>query len=124
MSNGSGGESSITGKSSSRGLSVFKTSSNDFFGSGSMISLFPSFRMIASSPGNSNSRGMRTARLRPFPLTYAIAYANFCEMSMSQDFNAVRLQEFMAGNDVRCSGSTTANVVPLPTVLVTSMRPW
>ena len=35
--------------------------SNEVLGAGSMISRSPSLRMIASSPGNSNSRGIRTA---------------------------------------------------------------
>jgi hypothetical protein len=39
-------------------------------GAGSMISRSPSLRMTASSPGNSNSRGIRTARFRPFLKTF------------------------------------------------------
>src|SRR5208283_2443643 len=62
----SGGASGIGGKSSSIGERRASTASRDLGGAGSMISRFPSLRMIASSPGSSNSRGMRTAWLRPF----------------------------------------------------------
>ena len=54
------------GKSSGNGASFASKASRDFVGTGSMTSRSPSFRMMASSPGNSNSRGIRTALLRPF----------------------------------------------------------
>jgi hypothetical protein len=54
------------GKSSGNGASFANKASRDFVGTGSMTSRSPSFRMMASSPGNSNSRGIRTALLRPF----------------------------------------------------------
>ena len=54
------------GKSSSRGGRVASNASSDFGEAGSMISLSPSFRMMASSPGSSNSRGIHTAWFRPF----------------------------------------------------------
>src|SRR5262249_59362225 len=65
-STGSGGGSEIGGNSSSGGARVANSASRDFGGAGSMMSLSPSLRMIASSPGSSNSRGMRTAWFRPF----------------------------------------------------------
>src|SRR5580704_10166854 len=54
------------GKSSGNGASFANRASRDFVGTGSMTSRSPSFRMMASSPGNSNSRGIRTALFRPF----------------------------------------------------------
>src|SRR3984957_1302784 len=63
---GSGLGSGIGGKSSSRGASAASRDNRDFGWQGSMISLSPSLRMIASCPGSSKSRGMRTARFRPF----------------------------------------------------------
>ncbi len=54
------------GKSSRNGASFANRASRDLVGTGSMTSRSPSFRMMASSPGNSNSRGMRTALFRPF----------------------------------------------------------
>src|SRR6266849_1623668 len=65
-STGSGAKSGIGGKSSSSGTRVSSSASKDFGGVGSMIRLSPSLRMMASSPGSSNSRGMRTAWFRPF----------------------------------------------------------
>src|SRR5580692_10354402 len=53
-------------KSSGNGASFANKASRDFVGTGSMTSRSPSFRMMASSPGNSNSRGIRTALFRPF----------------------------------------------------------
>src|SRR5674476_20172 len=63
---GSSASSAIGGKSSSRGDSVDNTASRDLGGVGSMVSRSPSLRIMASSPGSSNSRGIRTAWLRPF----------------------------------------------------------
>src|ERR1700732_3163483 len=54
------------GKSSGNGASCANKASRDFVGTGSMTRRLPSFRMMASSPGNSNSRGIRTALFRPF----------------------------------------------------------
>jgi len=54
------------GKSSGNGASFANKASRDFVGTGSMTSRSPSFRMMASSPGNSNSRGILTALFRPF----------------------------------------------------------
>jgi len=54
------------GKSSGNGASFANRASRDLVGTGSMTSRSPSFRMMASSPGNSNSRGIRTALFRPF----------------------------------------------------------
>jgi hypothetical protein len=45
---------------------VASNASRDFGGAGSMISPSPSLRMIASSLGSSNARGIRTAWFRPF----------------------------------------------------------
>src|SRR3984893_5836818 len=53
-------------KSSGNGASFANRASRDFVGTGSMTRRLPSFRMMASSPGNSNSRGIRTALFRPF----------------------------------------------------------
>src|ERR1700722_15964895 len=58
---GSGGTSSMIGNSSSIGSSVASHATRPFGAAGSMIRHGPSLRMIASCPGNSNSRGMRTA---------------------------------------------------------------
>src|ERR1019366_7664311 len=58
-STGSGCKSGMGGKSSSSGASVANTASRDSGGAGSMISRSPSLRIIASAPGNSNSRGIR-----------------------------------------------------------------
>lgn len=39
--------------------------------------------------------------------------------------NHTKIYSFAAAAwDARCNGNTTENVVPLPTALVTSMRPW
>src|SRR5260370_31774453 len=65
-STGSGGKSRMGGKSSGSGARDANTANRDLGGAGSMINRSPSFRMMASSPQNSNSRGSRTARLRPF----------------------------------------------------------
>jgi hypothetical protein len=62
---GSGAGSSISGKSSAIGSNWASTSSRDFGGDGSMINRSPSLCKSAVSPDNSNSRGMRTAWLRP-----------------------------------------------------------
>ena len=56
-----GGRSVIGGKSSFIGLRLARTESSDAWGLGSMMSRLPSFRITASSPGKSNSRGIRTA---------------------------------------------------------------
>ena len=64
-STGSGGLSSIAGNSSSSGPHVASRASSDIRRAGSMISRSPSRRMTASSPGSSNSRGIRTTWLRP-----------------------------------------------------------
>ena len=61
-----GGGSGIGGNSSSIGWSVASNSSSDPSATGSIISREPSFRIITSSPGSSNSRGIRTAWFRPF----------------------------------------------------------
>ncbi len=45
------------GKSSGSGARVANTANRDLGGAGSMINRSPSFRMMASSPRNSNSRG-------------------------------------------------------------------
>src|ERR1019366_6072380 len=60
-STGSGGKSEMGGKSSSSGASVANTASRALGGAASMTSRSPSLRMMASSPENSNSRGIRTA---------------------------------------------------------------
>jgi hypothetical protein len=50
----------------SSGSKVSSSARSERGGAGSMIKRLPSLRMIASSPGSSNSRGIRTAWLRPF----------------------------------------------------------
>src|SRR5216684_4340399 len=65
-STGPGAGSGIGGNSSSSGARVANSASRDVGGAGSIISLAPSLRMMASSPGSSNSRGIRTAWFRPF----------------------------------------------------------
>ena len=42
-------------------------------------------------------------------------------VSQVRELRTIQTAAAVAG---RCSGRTTAKVVPLPTVLVTSMRPW
>jgi len=87
-STGLGGASSIAGKLSSMRSSPAKTLNSERGAAGSIISLSPSRRMIASAPGSSNSRGIRTAWFLPFLksltcrasvmpplLAYATAYA-------------------------------------------------
>lgn len=56
----------IGGNSSSSVCSVARTDNSDLGGAVSMMSRCPSFRMMASSPSSSNSRGIRTAWFRPF----------------------------------------------------------
>ena len=46
--------------------SVSSRASNDLGGTASIISLSPSLRMMASSPGSSNSRRILTAWFLPF----------------------------------------------------------
>src|SRR5262245_16654755 len=65
-STGSAGRSSSGGKSSSSDGSVARIAKSDLGGAGSIISRCPSLRIMASSPGNSKSRGIRTAWFRPF----------------------------------------------------------
>src|SRR5271157_210459 len=65
-STGLGGRSAIGGKSSSRVRKVASTASSDLGGVGSTISRSPSLRIMASSPGSSNSRGILTAWFLPF----------------------------------------------------------
>jgi len=65
------------GKSSLSGARVASRARSDFGGAGSIISRVPSFRMMASSPGNSNSRGIRTAWFRPFLKTLTCRCAIF-----------------------------------------------
>src|SRR2546423_10679846 len=60
-STGSVARSAIVGNFSWMGLSLSSTARRDLGGAGSMISLSPSLRIMASFPGSSNSRGMRTA---------------------------------------------------------------
>ena len=66
-------------KSSSIGFREANNSSSDSGEAGSMISLLPSLRIIASSPANSNSRGIRAARLRPFLNTFTRRSVTFFE---------------------------------------------
>jgi hypothetical protein len=62
----SGDEQVVAGNSSSRGARVASTASSDFCGRGSRVRRSPSLRRMASEPGSSNSRGIRTAWFRPF----------------------------------------------------------
>jgi hypothetical protein len=68
--------------SSGNGASFANRASRDFVGTGSMTSRSPSLRIMASSPGNSNSRGIRTALFRPFLKTLTwrsgLALAGIC----------------------------------------------
>src|SRR5208283_17223 len=63
---GAGGRSSISGKASSRGFIVSRSPNRPRLRVGSSTRRSPSRRMIASSPGSSNSTGIRTAWLRSF----------------------------------------------------------
>ena len=62
----SGGGSSISGKSSSRGSHEAASSNRDGLRTGSTTRRFPSLRRRASLPGSSKSRGIRNAWFRPF----------------------------------------------------------
>jgi hypothetical protein len=66
-STGSGYGSKIGGNSSSSDAKVASMASSDLDGVGSIIARSPSLRMIAFSPGNSNSRGIRAASLWHMP---------------------------------------------------------
>ena len=63
---GFGAGSSICPKSSSIDASLSSRARSEGAATGSMMMREPSLRMMASSPGSSNSRGIRTAWLRPF----------------------------------------------------------
>lgn len=63
---GVGWGSAISGNSSSIGANVARSARSDLGVASSMISVAPSFRMIASEPGSAKARGIRTAWLRPF----------------------------------------------------------
>jgi hypothetical protein len=65
-STGSKSSSGIGGNASSSGERFASTASRDLGSAGSMIKRSPSLRMMASLPGNSNSRGIVTAWFRPF----------------------------------------------------------
>src|SRR5258708_3732211 len=62
---GAGTGSSTSGKSSSSGFIVLSRATRPRLRTGSITRRSPSRCMIASSPGNSNSTGIRTAWLRP-----------------------------------------------------------
>ena len=62
---GSKSSSSMIGKSSSIGDRVASRESSERGGATSMISLVPSRKISASSPGSSSSRGIRTAWFLP-----------------------------------------------------------
>src|SRR6185437_8601776 len=64
-SKGSAGGSETGGNFSRMGFNVLSKPRRECGRAGSMMSDFPLRRMTASVPGNSNSRGMRTAWLRP-----------------------------------------------------------
>src|SRR4029077_19850412 len=62
---GSGTGSAISGKYSSSGFIVLSKATSPRLRTGAITRRSPSRCMIASSPGSSNSTGMRTAWLRP-----------------------------------------------------------
>src|SRR5262245_4376748 len=90
---GSVASSGTGGNFSSIGFSLSSTARRDFGGVRSMINRSPFLRMMASFPGSSNSRGIRTAWFLPFLNSFTCCSRFLCFRLSGICFSICQLRE-------------------------------